>query len=283
MDAVAITADVAVPRGKEHAMSEITTILIVDDEPAGRQTLDALLSSHGYHLLFAGNGPDALAQAAAHPPDLILLDVMMPGMDGFEVCRRLRADPLLGEVPVIMLTALDDRESRLQGIEAGADDFISKPFDRVELRARVRTITRLNRYRRLVHERAMFERVVDLSPNGLMIVDGDGMIRLANPAMLRLLGMPDTGELIPTEVRQLILPEERDRWSSFLDAVFTDPAQTARFEATLITARGERRPVEVDVGAVEWELEPAAQIIIRDISERKQSEVHAQRRIERLS
>ncbi len=264
-------------------MSKTTTILIVDDEPSGRETLAALLHKQGYQLAYASDGRGALAQAAALNPDLILLDVMMPGMDGFEVCRHLRSTPGLAEVPVILITALDDRDSRLQGIEAGADDFISKPFDRVELRARIRAITRLNRYRRLVHERAMFERVVDLSPNGLMIVDGDGMIRLANPAMLRLLGMPDTGELIPTEVRQLILPEERDRWSSSLDAVFTDPAQTARFEATLITARGERRPVEVDVGAVEWELEPAAQIIIRDISERKQSEVHAQRRIERLS
>src|SRR5437762_2867893 len=127
-------------------MSQVNTILIVDDDPYGRETLAALLGSQGYQLLFAGSGSDALTQAAAQPPDLILLDVMMPKMDGFEVCRRLRADPRLGEVPVIMLTALDDRESRLQGIESGADDFLSKPFDRIELRSRVRTITRLNRY-----------------------------------------------------------------------------------------------------------------------------------------
>jgi putative two-component system response regulator len=78
-------------------------------------------------------------------PDLILLDVMMPGMDGFEVCRRLRADSVLGEVPILMITALDDRSSRLQGIQAGADDFITKPIDSVELLARVQGITRLNR------------------------------------------------------------------------------------------------------------------------------------------
>jgi DNA-binding response OmpR family regulator len=74
---------------------------------------------------------------------------MMPGMDGYEVCRRLRADARLAEVPVIMVTALDDQASRLAGLEAGADDFITKPFNRAELRARVRTIARLNRYRRL--------------------------------------------------------------------------------------------------------------------------------------
>ena len=79
--------------------------------------------AQGYHLAFARNGPEALAKAAELVPDLILLDVMMPGMDGFAVCRHLRADPLLAKVPVIMVTALDDRDPRLQGIEAGADDF----------------------------------------------------------------------------------------------------------------------------------------------------------------
>jgi PAS domain S-box-containing protein len=94
-----------------------------------------------------------LNRAADLSPDLILLDVMMPGMDGFEVCRRLRASDQLAEVPIILVTALDDRDSRIQGMEAGADDFVTKPIDRVELRARVRTVTRLNRYRRLLAER----------------------------------------------------------------------------------------------------------------------------------
>jgi signal transduction histidine kinase len=129
------------------------TILIVDDEARGRETLEALLASQGYHLLFACNGIEALALAASARPDLIMLDVMMPDMDGFEVCQRLRADPLLAEVPVLLVTALDDRDSRLQGIEVGADDFISKPFDRIELRMRVHTIVRLNRYGRLLAER----------------------------------------------------------------------------------------------------------------------------------
>jgi len=131
-------------------MKQNSIILIVDDEQIGRDTLEALLIGRGYDLAFANDGPEALAKAAELTPDLILLDVMMPSMDGFEVCRRLRADPLLAEVPIIMVTALDDRDYRLQGIEAGADDFVSKPFDRVELRARVRTITRLNRYRQLL-------------------------------------------------------------------------------------------------------------------------------------
>jgi len=131
-------------------MSENSTILIVDDEMVSRYTVEVLLAQEGYTLVFAECGEEALEKAVKLIPDLMLLDVMMPGMDGFEVCQRLRANPRLAELPIVMITALDDRDSRLRGIEAGADDFMSKPFDRAELRARVRTITRLNRYRRLI-------------------------------------------------------------------------------------------------------------------------------------
>ncbi|MEN9936095.1 MAG: Cyclic di-GMP phosphodiesterase response regulator RpfG [Chloroflexota bacterium] len=133
--------------------TSLSTILIVDDLPDTREILEEILSEPHHRLLLASSGPEALEQAVAHAPDLVLLDVMMPGMDGFEVCRRLRADPRTAEMPVILVTALDDRAARLRGFEAGADDFISKPVDRIELRARVRTITRLNRYHTLMEER----------------------------------------------------------------------------------------------------------------------------------
>lgn len=170
-------------------MPSRTTILIVDDMPAGRDTLEELLLSPEFQLAFASNGPEALALAAALTPDLILLDVMMPGMDGFEVCRRLRADPHLREVPVVMVTALDDRNSRLQGLEAGADDFVSKPFDRAELRARVRTITRLNRYRRLLDERTRFEWVVEQANDAYLLVDDNDVVLYANPQARLYLGL----------------------------------------------------------------------------------------------
>jgi len=129
-------------------------ILIVDDQLSAREVLKGTLMGQGYNLHFATNGQEALAKAEALTPDLILLDVMMPGMDGFEVCEHLRADSQLSEIPIIMITALDDQTSLLQGLEVGVDDFISKPFNQVELRARVQTITRLNRYRRLLVERS---------------------------------------------------------------------------------------------------------------------------------
>ena len=132
------------------SMPEKSTILIVDDELISRYTVEALLAAEGYNLVFAKNGKEALEKAREFIPDLMLLDVMMPDMDGFEVCQHLRNDKRLAELPIVIVTALDDRDSRLRGLEVGADDFMSKPFDRAELRARIRTITRLNRYRRLV-------------------------------------------------------------------------------------------------------------------------------------
>jgi len=134
-----------------------STILIVDDEPFGRETLESILEPEGYDLVMAENGYQAIEKALAIQPDVILLDVMMPGMNGFEVCRRIRSEKQLAEIPILFLTALDDRQSLLSGLEAGADEFISKPFDRYELRARLLGITRLNRFHKLSEERSNLE------------------------------------------------------------------------------------------------------------------------------
>jgi signal transduction histidine kinase len=131
----------------------MSIILIVDDNISARETLIAMLENRDYQLETAIDGFQALQILPDLQPDLILLDVMMPGMDGFEVCRRIRLTPQLAEVPIIILTALDDRASLLHGLEAGADDFLSKPVDRYELQARVATVLRLNRYRKLVQQR----------------------------------------------------------------------------------------------------------------------------------
>jgi signal transduction histidine kinase len=112
-----------------------------------------MLEGEDYDLRLAKDGVQALEILEHVQPDLILLDLMLPGLDGFEICRRVRATPRLAEVPVVILTALDDRDSLLRGIESGADDFLTKPVDGRELQARVRTITRLNRYRTLMEQR----------------------------------------------------------------------------------------------------------------------------------
>ncbi|MFZ2098021.1 MAG: response regulator [Anaerolineales bacterium] len=171
-------------------MQSMNTVLIIDDEPAARESLEALLTAEGYQLEFAMDGIQGLARAAELYPDIILLDVMMPGIDGFEVCRRLREDPILAEVPVVMITALDDQASRLHGIDAGADDFISKPFDKSELRARVRAICRLNRYRLLLAERIRFQWIIEQSQEGYIVLNQAGKIRYANPQAQLYLNLP---------------------------------------------------------------------------------------------
>jgi DNA-binding response OmpR family regulator len=178
-------------------MEHHSTILIVDDNLAGRETLKGLLYGRGYNLAFASNGMEALEKAEQLTPDLILLDVMMPGMDGYEVCQRLRANPIVAEVPVIMVTALDDRDSRLRGIEAGADDFVSKPFDHAELRTRVQTIIRLNRYRRLHSERTKFEWVVEQADDGYVIVDDHDQILYANSQARLYLNLSAADNVFP--------------------------------------------------------------------------------------
>ncbi len=118
-------------------------ILVVDDIEANVRLLQAKLEAEYYEVLTAPDGPAALTLAAAERPDIILLDVMMPGMDGFTVCKRLKDDPETRHIPVVLLTALDGRADRVAGLEAGADDFLTKPIDDVMLFARVRSLTRL--------------------------------------------------------------------------------------------------------------------------------------------
>lgn len=118
-------------------------ILVVDDIEANVRLLQAKLTAEYYAVFTASDGASALKAAVDTRPDVILLDVMMPGMDGFEVCRRLKADVVTRHIPVVLVTALDGRKDRLTGLEAGADDFITKPIDDVILMARVRSLTRL--------------------------------------------------------------------------------------------------------------------------------------------
>jgi PleD family two-component response regulator len=115
-------------------------ILIADDEPFGQQLLEAILLEQNCDLLFAENGQKAMKYINEFLPDIILLDIMMPEINGFEVCQMIRSNAATSEIPVILITALDDRDSKKRGLEAGANDYISKPYDRNEVLAKIKNL-----------------------------------------------------------------------------------------------------------------------------------------------
>jgi CheY-like chemotaxis protein len=165
-------------------------VLVVDDQPAARVALGTLLGAEGYQIAYASSGAEGLAQARALHPDLILLDVLMPDVDGFATCRQLRADPLLGEVPVVLVTSLEDREANLEGWRAGADDFLSRPYDPAELRARVRLITQLNWYRQLVARQTEAGGGQPDGQDAWVVLGEDDRLQRAHPRARRWLGLP---------------------------------------------------------------------------------------------
>ncbi|MBK8049775.1 MAG: response regulator [Anaerolineales bacterium] len=202
-----------------NAPDRSLVVLIIDDELLARETLFALLYPFGYQIEQAATGSEGLTKAFAIQPDVILLDVKMPEMDGYEVCRRIRADARLSDVPVIMISALDDRASRLAGLDVGADDFLSKPFDSTELEIRLRSITRFNRFRRLLSERRRFEWMVERAAEGYVIVDQHGLIQYANSTAQTFLNLPpnDRGREFAKTVTAYYRCVPEDAWRRWLE------------------------------------------------------------------
>ncbi|MBC8072504.1 MAG: response regulator [Deltaproteobacteria bacterium] len=182
-------------------------VIVIDDERQNRELLVVMLEHEGFEVSAAGSGEEALAAITARPPDLVLLDIMMPGMDGFEVATRIKRNVLTKHIPVIMLTALDDQPSRLRGLEAGAEDFVSRPIDRAELCVRVRNLLRLKsyadlqeKYRRileteagaraaeLVESERLYRSTFDAAPVGIVHVGLDGTWLRVNRRVCDLLG-----------------------------------------------------------------------------------------------
>ncbi|PZU73385.1 PleD family two-component system response regulator [Brevundimonas sp.] len=149
-------------------------ILVVDDVDVNVRLLEAKLTLEYYDVLTCNDGSTALAMAAEAQPDLVLLDVMMPGMDGFETCRRLKAQVETRHIPVVLVTALDGREDRIRGLEAGADDFLTKPIDDVVLFARVRSLTRLKQIMDELREREESSRRLGVDADGVARMRSEG-------------------------------------------------------------------------------------------------------------
>ncbi|MEH6552130.1 MAG: response regulator [Pseudomonadales bacterium] len=202
-------------------MAEQDTILLVDDNPTNLEVLYQTLDKRGYRLLVARDGQAALKIVKEVEPTLVLLDVMMPGMDGFEVCALIKADPATANVAVIFLSALGDAESKVRGFELGGVDYVSKPFQADEIVMRVATHIRIRRLESELAQRNLeleseIERILSSMTEGVYGVDLEGNITYANKAAGRLTGWREE-ELIGREIYAIHSEPDSDRWLTALD------------------------------------------------------------------
>ena len=172
-------------------MKDKPVILVVDDQFQNIELLDAYLVGQGYEIVKAASGQEALEKISGNQIDLILLDVMMPGMSGIEVLEKLRADEKTRLIPVVMVTVLKETEDKIKALEAGCDDFISKPVDKVELLARVKSILKISYYLWQLDEKNKFKAVVDKISDGIAICSPDYLIKESNEAILKYLNITD--------------------------------------------------------------------------------------------
>jgi adenylate cyclase len=210
-------------------------LLVVDDTPLNLKLLGDLLTVKGYAVTTAGSGEEALAKLAAEAPDIVLLDVMMPGLSGYDVCRRIRADPATALLPVVMVTSLDPHEERIHGIEAGADDFLSKPINQPELFARVRSLLRIKSLQDEVRRQAEALREWNAKLEDRV---REQVAELERLSQLKRFFAPAVAEAIVSSGEQSILtPHRREICYVFVDlrgfTAFTDAAEPEEVQNVL--------------------------------------------------
>jgi diguanylate cyclase (GGDEF)-like protein/PAS domain S-box-containing protein len=193
-------------------------VLVVDDTPENIRLLRRILAPEGYRIRAAVSGSAALDSARHTPPDIILLDVMMPDMSGFDVCRRLKDNELTREIPVIFVTGRNDSRAVVEGFAVGAVDYLTKPVQSDEVCARLRSQLRIREQVRALREQAeRFRAVVSNMAEGLLILESDGRIQLANPAATRALGY-EPGQLEGLAVESVIGEPARHEVVDYLQA-----------------------------------------------------------------
>lgn len=167
-------------------------ILVADDIKQNVKLLRVILTAFEYDVIEAYDGEEALEKAKTEKPDLILLDVMMPKLTGYEVCHKLREDKKTKNIPIIMITALHETDDRIQGIEAGADDFISKPFNKAELLARVKSLLRMRQITSSSDETSVLDSILSNLAEGVIVADGEWKIKNINQTAQELLNIHET-------------------------------------------------------------------------------------------
>ena len=266
------------------------TILIVDDEISNRKLLEALLHAERYLTVSAANGEEALSLVERHPPGLVLLDIMMPSMDGYEVARRLKANPVTSSIPIIMVTAKLDREARLAGLKAGAEDFLTFPVDRAELTLRVRNLLRLkelgdfHQNQSAILEREVQARTADLqrfrtamdaTAEGIFLVDRSTMRFVeVNAGACSMLGYP-RDELLQQSPSQLLAVPPAQLKREY-DSIISGHIRGDLTESFLQRKNGSRFPVELRRSAQRFGDDWIVVGVLLDITQRKQVEQEMQ-------
>lgn len=217
-------------------------ILVVDDDVLNVRLIEAQLMAD-YKVKVAYSGEEALILIDTEKPDLIILDVMMPGMSGYEVCNRIKSSKETCFIPVIIVTALSSRDDRMEGIRAGADEFLTKPIDRFEVLTRVRTLLKNKQlYDELIAEDRKTKQYLDIAGCMIVAIDADHKVTLSNSKCNEVLGYAE-GELIGSDWLKCVIPvDERDRMESFFTRAKNDVLKPLEsFEGHVITRAGQKR------------------------------------------
>ncbi|WP_370573745.1 response regulator [Methanomethylovorans sp.] len=209
--------------------SNLDRVLVVDDEPAIVDLMELYLKSD-YEIIRAYNGKEALEKARSEKPSVIILDVMMPDMNGYEVCKVLKTSVETQFIPIIMVTALSGKDEKIKGLESGADEFLSKPVNRLELVTRVKSLTRIKHLQdRILAERNYAYQCIDVAGVVMLVVDREQKINLMNRTGNESLGY-DEFELIGQNMFDvLVLPEDREREKEIFNNIITKKIDTPSF------------------------------------------------------
>ncbi len=236
-------------------------ILVVDDNLVHRRMSQTILTAAGYSVTLAEGGPQALAAFEKSPPDVVLMDIRMPGMDGFEACQRLRAMPNGKRVPLLFLTDVSDLSSPDQAVLAGGDDFLNKPINRIELLMRVRSLLRAR------HHEAILEGVLAEVREVVVILDNKGVITRWNRQATALFGWP-ASEALGRSLSQLILTPAHGQELDEGIARYLGTAEGSlvheRAEETAVHQSGRQFSIGLSVTAINTANETAFCVFIRD-------------------
>jgi two-component system cell cycle response regulator len=217
-------------------------VLIVDDESMNVKLLDAYLM-HEYEIISAYGGIEALEKVEAHNPDIILLDLMMPDITGYEVCKILKGSEKTRFIPIIMVTALSSLEDRIKGIDAGADDFLTKPLDRLEIKTRVGSLLRIKKlHDELISERDQAQNYLDLAGVMLFVLDENGIVKVINRKGCEILGYRED-EILGNDWFENYVPElfRENARKGFEKLLSTQTESTGYFEVPFLNSNKQKR------------------------------------------